>query len=325
MSKKFSSSVCVVTVNYFSAEETRKCVLSLTRSTVPVYTVVVDNSPDDPELAASLAEFSNVKILNAPENLGFGRGNNLGFEWVYDNIGCEFVFILNNDAQVKPDTIEHLIMAMEAHDDAAMIASRIVLTEDESKLWYGGGEVDWRRGGGVAPGVLGAADAKIALMARYVTFCSGCAMFVRRHVLEEMGGFDKRFFMYEEDLELSLRIQQAGWKIWYDPAALVMHLGQGSLRTKSEKFSGLLHPEKQNLPFYTFHIITNRLLNMSMYAHGRNRLIFVLFFPLFVLKLFATYFLRARFDGCKAIFQAFIAFRKLKRDKSSLVEYDKSL
>jgi hypothetical protein len=135
-------------------------------------------------------------------------------------------------------------------------------------------------------------------------------MMVRGQLLHRYGGFDERFFMYEEDLELSLRIQESGSKIWYEPSAVIKHVGQGSMRKNGEKFSGLLWPDNPNLSFYVFHIIKNRLINMSMNARGTNRLIFMFFFPFLVLKLCGQYMIRRRWDGLKAMVQAFIAFRK---------------
>ena len=303
---------CAITINYKGADDTAACVASLSQSTVPVSIVVVDNTPNDPDLEKALLPFlDDIKLIRAPENLGFGRGNNLGIDWALANTDCEFILIFNNDAMVKPDTIRQLEAAMNLHPEAGIVTARIVLAEDETKLWYGGGEVDWRRGGGRVPGVLGPANTPLALRARHVTFASGCAMMVRSDILRQLGGFDSRFFMYEEDLELSLRVQKDGWRIWYESAAIIKHLGQGSMRKEGEKFLGLLWADNPNLPFYVFHIIQNRLINMSMNAHGWNKVMFYLFFPLFVFKLCVRFVAKKRWDGLKAMSRAFHSFRTL--------------
>lgn len=306
---------CVVVVNYKNSDETGKCLASLAESAVQVQAVVVDNSPNDPELEAALSPFTDVHLIRAPENLGFGLGNNLGIDWALQHQDYEFVLILNNDATIDPDAIDLLEAAMDTHPEAGIVTARIVLAEDESKLWYGGGEVDWRRGGGRVPGVLGPANAPMAMQARHVSFASGCAMMIRRNVLQDLGGFDKRFFMYEEDLELSLRVQEAGWKIWYEPNSVIKHLGQGSLRREGEKFTGLLWSSNPNLPFYVFHIIKNRLDNMSMHAHGKDRMVFFTFFPLLLMRLMTRFLLTNRWDAVKALFRAlqeFIASKALR-------------
>jgi len=302
----------VITVNYKGARDTENCINSLKESTVPVQVVVVDNTPFDPELEAVLRKYPDVKFIQANNNLGFGGGNNLGIEWVLNNVQCDFTLILNNDAMILPDSIELIENAMDLKEDVAIVAPRIVFAEEPSKLWYGGGEVDWKRGGGKVPGVLASSEAALAMTSRYITFASGCALLIRNELLKIHGGFDERFFMYEEDLELSLRVQKLGWNIWYEPSSLVYHIGQGSLRKDGEKFSGVLWPSNPNLPFYVYNIVRNRLINMHMYAEGKNKVLFYLFFPLLLVKMTGRYVIAKRWDGVRAIFQAFISFIRLQ-------------
>ncbi len=298
----------VVLVNYKGAIDTWSCIQSLSKCNIPPEIIVVDNTPNDPDLNDVLARYPEVKLIKAPDNLGFGRGNNLAIDWILKHTEHKYIFVLNNDTTIKPDAIEQMEEVMQSDSKVGIVSARIVFAEDENKLWYGGGEVDWKRGGGKVPGVLGSADAALALKARYVTFASGCAMMIRREILQQYGGFDERYFMYEEDLELSLRVQENGWKIWYAPSAVIKHIGQGSLRKDGEKFIGVLWPNNPNLPFYVFNIIKNRLTNMNIYAHGWNRVMFVFLFPVLLLKLFIKYVISNRWDGVVALIQACKAF-----------------
>lgn len=305
------SRTCVITVNYKNTEDTAACVASLQDSTVPVSIVVVDNTPHDPDLENALSPYADVMLIRAPENLGFGVGNNLGIKWVLKKTACEFVLILNNDATIKPNAIQQMEDAMDKHPEVGIIAARIVLLEDESILWYGGGEVDWRRGGGKVPGVLGPADAPLAMQARYVSFASGCAMMIRSEILRTYGGFDERFFMYEEDLEICLRIINNGWKILYEPLIVILHVGQGSLRDKQGgKFMGAWEPENPNLPFYVYHILRNRLLTMNAYAFGKNRRMFQVYFPLFLMAKLFRFALHRRWSAIGAMFNGWQAYKK---------------
>lgn len=303
----------VITINYHGAVDTATCVASLVESTVPLAIVVVDNTPNDPELEAALAPFPQVTLLRASENLGFGRGNNLGIEWALNSTNCEFIFIFNNDATVEAHTVQVLEQALDGHPESGIVSPRIVLAEEPNKLWYGGGEVDWKRGGGKVPGVLGAADAPLAILPRYVTFASGCAMMMRRSIIEKIAGFDQRFFMYEEDLELSLRMQESGWKIWYEPKALVRHVGQGSQK-KQDEFMVLFHPKNPNLPFYAYHVVKNRLLNMWMHAYGKNWLIFVSVFPVFISIKLIQWLMHGRLGAVKNVMKAVRDYRNEKSE-----------
>lgn len=301
---------CVITVNYHGAKDTLKCIQSL-KKYHDVVKVVVDNSPGDTELIEGLRQYPDIELLQAPENLGFGRGNNLGIDWALKNTDAEYIFILNNDALIKPDAIREMESAMRHHPEVGIVTARIVLLEDESILWYGGGGVDWKRGGGSVPGVLGPADSPQALQSRYVSFASGCAMLIRREVLQELGGFDERYFMYDEDLELCLRVANHGWKIWYESAAAITHKGQGSLRRdQGGKFMGAWSPENPNLPFYAYHIMRNRLLTMKMYAKGRNRLEFRIYFPAFVIVKLFRFALHGRWSGIRAMYNGWQAYRQ---------------
>jgi len=304
--------IATILVNYFGAKDTALCIESLENSDEPVSIVVVDNSPNDPELGAVLECHLDVHLIKAPENLGFGRGNNLGIDWVLENTDSEFIFIFNNDATVKPDTIGHLVQAMEEHPEAAIVSPRIVFSESPEILWYGGGEVDWKRGGGKVPGVLGISDAPLAMQARHVSFATGCAMFFRREVLAEQKGFDPRFFMYEEDLELSLRVQKSGWKLWYNPSALVYHVGQGSQRKKGSCFISRFSPKNPNLTFLVYEGVKNTFLNMDMHADSLNRIIFYFFYPIFLCMKCIQWTIHGRRDAVCAAVKAFTDYRKEK-------------
>lgn len=300
---------CVITVNYKGADDTAMCVASLKRSTVPVAIVVVDNTPNDPALESALSPYSDIHLIQAPENLGFGRGNNLGIEWALQDGDYEFIFVLNNDATIKPDAIMQMEKAMDASNETAIVSPRVVLADDESKLWYGGGEVNWKRGTAKVAGFLGPADAPLAMQGRHVSFASGCAMLIRSQLLKRYGGFDERFFMYEEDLEISLRLQGAGWKIWYEPTAFVQHIGQGS-QDKRNMFISRYDPKNPNLAFLVYHGIKNSLLNMYLHARSWNRLLFLSVFPVFLGLKIVQWGGHGRFDAVKSACKAIRDYRR---------------
>lgn len=298
----------VILVNYKGAKDTGACLRSLYASDVVPRVVVVDNTPNDHALDSVMANYPDVHLICAPENLGFGGGNNLGIDWALTQTDCEFIFILNNDATVEPDTITKLEATLDKHLEAGMVTPRIVFKNKPEVLWCGGGEVSWLRGAAVVPGYLGASDTPLAMQAREVSFASGCAMLIRRNLMGQLGGFDERFFMYEEDVELCLRTQELGWKIRYEPAALVRHVVQASSRGE-QGFVDRLSPLNHNLPFYTYHSVCNRLINMRLHAKGLNRLIFIVGFSLLLLKKSLHFVLHRRWDGIAAMFRGWRSYR----------------
>jgi GT2 family glycosyltransferase len=311
------SRTVVILVNYKGARDTEVCLQSLLASYEVPRIVVVDNTPFDGELTDVLTQFPDVHLICAPDNLGFGGGNNLGIEWAMSQTGCAFIFILNNDAAVEPDSIVKLEMALDIHPEAGIVTPRIVFMDKPDVLWYGGGEVSWLRGSAIAPGILGDSNAQLALHEREVHFASGCAMLIRRNLLEHLGGFDARFFMYEEDVELCLRTLELGWKIRYIPAALVLHVVQASSRGE-QGFVSSLSALNKNLHFYVFHLVRNRLINMRLHAKGFNRLIFVIGFTLLILNKSLHFARHQRWDGIGAIIRGWRSYREcVKRDLTS--------
>lgn len=308
---------CVITVNYRGTRDTIACINSLLQSTVPVQVVVVDTTPNDPELESGLAIAPNAVRLRASENVGFGRGNNIGIEWVLKNSSCEYLFLLNNDAAVFSDSIKHLEDAMAIHPNVGIMAPRIAYLDDPATLWYGGGEIDWRRAGAVTPGYNGDVEASLAMTERDVTFATGCALFIRRSAVEKLGGFDPRFFMYEEDTELCLRARDIGIRIRYIPKSLILHKVKGSSRGGGRGQDSFWSIDSKNLPFYAFHIIRNRLLNAYLHAHGRQRFTVVVFFPLYLIRRMVPFLMGGRFDAVAGMIRGIFDFWRARPDNGN--------
>lgn len=307
---------CVVIVSYRGSADTEICLASLAASLVPVQVVVVDTTPFDEELSAVLEHYPAVKLIQAGENLGFGRGNNVGIRWALEHTACEFLFLLNNDAAVFPDSVSRLESYLEEHAELSILTPRIAYRDDPGRLWYGGGEIDWRRVSAVAPGFNESVNAPTALRERNVTFASGCALFMRRSAMETIRGFDSRFFMYEEDVEWCLRAYAKGYVIRYVPSILILHRAQGGSKSEEEDRTDFWAVTNPRLPFYAFHVIRNRLFNLSMYAHGRNRLTALLFFPAFIARRAGPFLLGRRTDAVAAMFKGAADFWRHRKVKA---------
>lgn len=297
---------CVIIVNYKGAKDTIACIASLQNSKHPVFIVVVDNTPNDYELDGPLIHYSHVKIIRAPKNLGFGKGNNLGIDWVLDNTSCEYIFLLNNDTTIVEDTINRLINILEKNCDIGIVSPKILVKDEPDKLWYGGGDLRWYRGGAVTPGINGPSSKKSVNKSRAVTFASGCAMLIRRKVLEQVGGFDERFFMYEEDANFCRRVHKARWLIWYEPLSLVYHARQGSVIQSNEAYLPPLHPNNPNLSFYLYHINRNKILNILDQTKGLEKLAFLSGWFIWVVRNTFRYVVHGETWAIKKTFDAIV-------------------
>ena len=299
-----------VLVNWNNCEDTIKCIESLRRSTVPCHIVVVDNGSRESDVR-QLEAIEGIMLIANPANFGFGQGCNIGMQWIIDNYASEYIFILNNDAVINIDVIEILEDALERHDAAGAVTARI-LTSHSHAVWYGGGEISWLTGGARIAGIWGPQDAGPVMVERNVTFASGCALFIRRTVLEEIGMFDPRLFMYEEDVDLCLRIIKAGWKIRYIPSAVVLHDEQGSQRKKHEKEYSIQDPRNPRLAFYMYHRIRNKLLVFTSHAHGLQLIQFWLGFPAYWSAKCIQFAMHGRWDAVRSVVRAIQAFCLVK-------------
>ncbi len=298
-----------VIVNYNNCRDTRNCLEALSKSLTPALRIVVDNGSTEEGIEDICSTYDAVLIKNK-ENIGFGRGNNVGLKWAIENTNSEYFFIVNNDAAVKESTIAILENRLDNDPKIGAVVPRIVFSDEPDKIWYGGGEVDWKRGCGRVWGFRQSVN-NGGGNAKKVTFASACALLIRRSVLKLTGGFDPRYFMYEEDVDLSLRLTGIGLFIEYVPSAVVFHRVQGSLR-KNGCFYPLNSPHNPKLPFYIYHLTCNRLLTMYKHAKGINRLKFTMFFPIYWSLKAAQYLLFGRMNAVKAMLRGYIAYRRLR-------------
>lgn len=206
--------VFVVLVNYRRPDLTEDAVASLRCCGAPVEIVLVDNGSDDGSLARLRRSCADCAVLDAGGNLGFSGGNNVGIRHALAH-GARWILLLNNDTLVEPGFLAPLLSAAGDH---ALATPRIVLADDPSRIWYGGGRVDRARGG-----FYHETDAARAAEARDVTFASACCLLLPASFFRECGEMDESFFLYYEDAELCLRAARNGYRIRYEPASTIRH------------------------------------------------------------------------------------------------------
>lgn len=292
----------IILVNYNNHKDTIKCLNSISSAGYDNHVVVIDNYSTIPGVDKIKELFPKIKLIKNKENVGFGKANNLGIQWAFKNIACENVFILNNDTTIQENTIPQLERALEKDTKIAIATPKIVMMEDPKILWYGGGKIDWRKCSAIIPGYLNSSDTPESNQKRFVSFASGCAMLVRKEIILKLGGFDHRFFMYVEDVELCIKIIKNKYRILYVPEAVVYHKGQGSQRD-TEQFLPIEHPQNPKLPFFLYHLTKNRLLTIQKHASFSESLKFWIYYPAFLLFKISQYLINRRFDGIQAIFK----------------------
>ncbi len=225
----------VVIVSYRCRDLLRDCLDSLApeRETVDMEVLVYDNASGDDTLTA--ADGHPWVITEAlPENVGFGRANNLGF----DRARGRAVLALNPDTVITPGSLRACLDELWAHTDVGVLSPRLVDPDGNldrrckrgfptpwSSFCYFTGLDRRLTGPRSTHYTAGWVDEH---QAGDVGSVMGAFMLMRADALAEVGGFDEQFFMYAEDIDLCLRFIAKGWRVRYWPGVDVLHVGSGS-------------------------------------------------------------------------------------------------
>ncbi|RLC97342.1 MAG: glycosyltransferase family 2 protein, partial [Chloroflexi bacterium] len=137
--------------------------------------------------------------------------------------GSDYALLLNNDTEVAPDFLCLLVEAVEADSRVGIAGPTIYYYEEPQTVWSAGGEIDWRRGATWMLGLNERDTGQFGETPREMDFVTGCALLVKRDVLQRVGLLDDRFFTYYEDTEWCVRARRAGFKIVHVPATKMWH------------------------------------------------------------------------------------------------------
>lgn len=218
------ATVAAIVVNYGTPALTIACVESLCRADVEaLHVIVVDNASRDDSVARLNARFAGerrVTVHAREHNDGYAGGNNAGVA-LARQMDARLAFVLNSDTIVDARCIRHLVTEMDRDAGIAVACPRIFFGEPDDRLWFGGARFSLWTGRPVHVGWRRTADQGWGDR-RDLPFASGCALLVR---LDAVAGplFDATLFSYAEDLDLSLRLRQAGHRLRYVPEAIVWH------------------------------------------------------------------------------------------------------
>ena len=218
--------VSAVLVNYRGAADTVQALDALQQVSWPVQAlelVVVDNASGDGSVAAIRSACPRAQVVESPANTGFAGGCNLGAR----HAGGRYLAFVNNDARPDPEFLRAAVPVLEADLTIGAIACR-VLDWTGTAVDFVGGSLSWY-GFGFKDGV-GAPAAGRGEVARDVLFGTGSGMVVRAEAFAAAGGFDERYFMFFEDVDLGWRLWLLGHRVRYLPASVVYHRHHGTMQ-----------------------------------------------------------------------------------------------
>ncbi|MSP01334.1 MAG: glycosyltransferase [Acetobacteraceae bacterium] len=210
--------VSVIVPTYGQTGFTLRCLASIQAHlpAVPIEVIVVDDAFPGVETAA-LARVKGIRLIRHETNLGFIRTCNGAARAAHGR----FLLFLNNDTQVRPGWLDHLVALFAARPDAGIAGSKLLaldgtLQEAGGILWNDGSA--WNYGRGRDPA------APEFNYTREVDYCSAASLLVRRDVFLDVGGFDEIYApAYCEDSDLSFRLRRLGLKTYYQPRSEIVH------------------------------------------------------------------------------------------------------
>jgi GT2 family glycosyltransferase len=220
-----SPKVSVIIVNYNGRHLLEKLFESLAHQTFSADEIIlVDNASVDRSVDYVREHFPQVTLITLPTNTGFAGGNNAGFAKAQG----EYVALLNSDTVVDKRWLAELVQALDADERVGAAVPKIYLAAEYPRIDQAGAEFNnlgniWGRGAYQLD--HGQFDTAIEVPA-----LTGCSVIIRRQALHGESLFDQRFFMYHEELELTLRLRGRRYSIMYVPTAIVHHKLMQSVR-----------------------------------------------------------------------------------------------
>lgn len=271
--------VSIITVNYNNYPDTIECLDSLLRMDYPAYNIViVDNFSEndsvkkiedwlsgkheragdgrgpiplrkytydgnslkmheDGRRGEASSGLFGISVIRSSKNLGFGGANNLGAEHAISVYQPDYIWFINNDTVAAPEALRGLVDTLEAHHEAGAAGSKVLLYHDPGRVQFlGGGSICFNYAD--LP-YAGRADfpSNDAEIKGYIT---GTSFIIRKEVAARAGLWDDKYFLYVEDVDYSVRIRNAGFKLYFASKSVIYHKNGASTKRKtiSKSFLG---------------------------------------------------------------------------------------
>jgi GT2 family glycosyltransferase len=222
--------LAIIIVSYNSRGDLENALRALTEPppSVAHEIVVVDNASTDSTPAYVRERWPHVRLIASESNLGFAQANNLAIR----STSSELLLLVNPDTIVTATAVDRLISIIEARPDVAIVGPRIVDGQGRAELSFGAMISPWAelrqkmlvRGNDRGVGPIVALVDRMTRRARQVDWVSGACLLIRRTDLEAAGGFDPRFFMYAEDVDLCAAVRTRNRHVLFAAEPQVIHL-----------------------------------------------------------------------------------------------------
>lgn len=291
--------VSIITINYNGWEDTCELIASLKRfETYPYEVIVVDNASKGDDALKLRRRYSDITVIQSPENRGFAGGNNLGFKYAKG----DFILFLNNDMILKAPMLKPMVDCLKNQSFAGVSPCIAYLFKPDTIQYYGYKDMT---------AITLKHTTKPFDPSRRERFMQpeatevlhGGAMMVRRDVIEKVGLMTENYFLFYEEFDWSRRMREAGYKLFYEPASVVYHKESMTI--------------KRQTPLREYYLSRARMIYARRNCRGIDKPLACLYqLFLAIPKNAISYLLKNRFDLSKSVCKGAISglFLRLKKD-----------
>lgn len=256
--------IYIILLNWNNYHDTGSCIDSLLQIKKPEFRfLIVDNASTDDSYSNIIKHLTNISnssyvevaedeldntplhadvkatVIKANKNHGYGGGNNLGLQYAMAQSDCEYMWVLNNDTEVDPNSLNILVERMQSDKQIGICGSRLVYYYERDKLQGLGGKYNkWlcttkhHRAFNLAVQRFNDEDES-----QSIDYVIGASLFMSKELIQNVGYFDNDYFLYFEELDLCKRAKRAGFKIAVASDSIVFHKEGASINAQRSTFS----------------------------------------------------------------------------------------
>lgn len=283
-SSKNKPQISIIVLNWNGKKWLGACFQSISKQTFTDFeTILIDNNSDDGSVEYTRKNWPQIQVVGNKKNLGYALANNIGAK----KARGKYLFFLNNDTKLEHQTLEQLFTAAQTHPEKGIFFPKI--------KGYEGQELFPR-----SLPYLGIDHFSYPGPSRIPFYADGAALFIPKKIFEEVGEFDEKYFIFQEDIDLSWRTQILGYEIIPVHQAIVYHQSGGNIQGGAIKQKG----KHQSSIFRRFHTEKNSLRNIIKNYQTINCLKIVPIHIILALGESLVYLLSGRFKASLAILKA---------------------
>jgi GT2 family glycosyltransferase len=249
--------LAIIIVSYNSRKDLENALRSLTEPPAAVAheIVIVDNASTDSTPVYVREQWPRVRLIASDSNLGFAQANNVGIR----NTASDLVLLLNPDTIMTAAAVDRLVSIIDSRPEVAIVGPRIVDGRGRPELSFGAMISPWAelrqkllvRGNDRGWRFITSRVERMTRRTHLVDWVSGACLLIRRRDLDEVGGFDARFFMYAEDVDLCAAVRARGRSVLFSAEPQVVHLRGQSAASAPDRVQNAYR--RSQLAFYAKH------------------------------------------------------------------------